>query len=337
MRDQDLLLDRTHAEFGSGVIGVCDICGIRQAVVVLSRERFQLCVIDFLNKTWLGSKQSPGSPAPAYVSERAWFETTAAASGKAPAILLAPTKVVKHPIIVVTPDHFGLTTTVLDAAIRLARDGFEVVLPDVGRTSGIGPGQQLSLPAGRLSGGVAMTGARAEQWVQLFRDALRYAKGLEMVDPEKVGLFGHAYGASLALAVAGREPRLSALGLAAPVPVKPAGYPALVTAPTLIVAGREDAVAAKAVAQWRAAAGANRLNVEIAEMPGAGRFFLARDLGDYRLAAAEEAWSRLTAFFHARLLPPPPRPPPPPVRTAPPAPAKSPAPPAPVAPSPRPA
>lgn len=318
MRDQDLLLDRPKAEFGSGVIGVCDICGVRQAVIVLARERFKLCVIDFLNKSWVGSKQTPGVPLPAYASERVWFETDAVAAGRAPAILLTPTKVVKHPIVLLTPDHFGLTTTVLDAAIRFAREGFQVILPDVGRTSGIGPGQQLALPAGRLSGGVALSGPTAERWARLFRDALRHARELEMVDPDRLGVFGHGYGAALAMAVAAREPRLSALVLAAPVPVKPPEYSALLTAPSLVVAGGSDAIARRALSQLQAPAARPGAPMEIAEFPGAGRFFLARDMRGYAVGPAESAWSRIVEFLHGRLLPAPVRPPPPPIRSVPP-------------------
>ena len=61
MRDDDRLLNLTDAEFGTGVVGVCDICGTRQAVIVLKKERFKLCVLDFLNKTWLKTDKKPGS------------------------------------------------------------------------------------------------------------------------------------------------------------------------------------------------------------------------------------------------------------------------------------
>ena len=77
MTDEDLLHHRPNSEFGSGVIGACDICGRRQAVIVLQKERYQLCVLDFLNKSWTGSTKKPGAPLPPYRSERIWFPTRA--------------------------------------------------------------------------------------------------------------------------------------------------------------------------------------------------------------------------------------------------------------------
>ncbi|MGA8710235.1 MAG: dienelactone hydrolase family protein, partial [Thermoplasmata archaeon] len=145
MRDDDRLLNLTDAEFGTGVVGVCDICGTRQAVIVLKKERFKLCVLDFLNKTWLKTDKKPGVPALIYRSERVTFETGAVTSGKALAIVLSPTKVVKHPVVLLTPDVYGITTTLLDAAIRFAHEGFEVMIPDIVKTEGLGSGHHFAL------------------------------------------------------------------------------------------------------------------------------------------------------------------------------------------------
>jgi dienelactone hydrolase len=317
MRDDDRLLDLPEPEFGSGVIGVCDLCGTRQAVIVLAKERYKLCVLDFLNKTWIKSEKTPGVPAPAYRSERVWFDSSTLPGGKAPAIVLTPAKVVRHPTVLITPDVYGLTTTVLDGAIRFAREGFEVLLPDVGKTDGIGAGHHLSLRSGaRFRGGVSMTTRRVTELVRFYRDALEYLQGREMVDRTKSAVFGTSYGASLALAVAAETTQLTAVALAYPIPIRPADLPKLVTVPVLALAGGKDRTSGRALAELKAACP----GATVVTVPGVGHNFLSRDLSAYDLPRAEAAWGQIVAFLRQQLMPPPPRPPAPPVVPAAPAP-----------------
>jgi|SRR5271157_2684278 len=321
MRDDDRMLNLSEARFGAGVVGICDICGERQAVVVLTKERFKLCVLDFLNKTWLKTEKKPGMPAPLYRSERVTFETGATASGKAQAVVLSPTKRVKHPVVLLTPDTYGITTTLLDAAIRFAREGFEVLIPDVVKSNSAGPLLHLALrSSAQFRGGVAVDSPKVVQVLRLYGDALAYLRTREMVDPTKAALFGTSYGASLALALAARETRLAAVALAYPMPVRPHDLANLITVPLLYVRGSADRSTAKAWNQLVAAQSANRTSFEFVEIPGARHDFLARDLAAYQLDHAEEAWTRILAFLTKNLLPPPPKPPtmPPKPATAPP-------------------
>jgi dienelactone hydrolase len=312
MRDQDLLLE-THGPFGSGVIGVCDVCGKRQAVIVLKKERFKLCVIDFLNKTWNVGDPTPGVPLPPYVSERIWFESDFSSTGKASAILLTPTKIVRHPIVLVTPDVFGLTTQVLDAAIHCAREGFEVLIPDVGKSSVVGPADHLSMRlAARFRGGVPMQSKRTRHLIQFYRDAMEHLRARPMVDPEKSAVVGLSYGGSLAIAYAAEDQRLSAVALAYPMPISPPEYLRLLTAPVLLVSPWHDRAANRSRKMFQSAQKEFNLNVEFAEYVPVGHGFLARDLRQYDMTVAESAWERIGQFLRVRLLPPPPKPPAPP-------------------------
>jgi len=315
MRDDDRLLDLPDAEFGSGVVGVCDICGERQAVIILQKERFRLCVLDFLNKTWTKTEKKPSAPASLYRSERVWFPTDAVPGGRAPAIVLSPTKTIRHPVVLVTPEVYGITTTLLDAAIRFAREGFEVLLPDLGKTEGIGLSQHVALRAGRtLRGGVVASSASVAHLVALYRDGLKYLQSREMVDPARSAVFGVSYGGALALALAAESTSLSAAAVAYPMPVAPASLPALVTAPVLLVRGASDRGAERAERQLRASPAA--ATARFVSVPGARHGFLARDLRAYDLARAESAWAQIVAFLKERLMPAPPTPPPPPNRQA---------------------
>jgi carboxymethylenebutenolidase len=312
MRDDDRMMDLPD-EFGSGVVGVCDICGTRQAVIVLQKERYKLCVLDFLNKTWITSEKKPGAPAPLYRSDRVWFETRSVTEGKAPAIVLTPTKVVRHPVVLITPDVFGITTVLLDAAIRLAREGCEVMIPDVGKTHGVGPGHHVALRTGaQFRGGVSSRSKRILALVNLYADALDHLRGRAMVDSAKSAVFGASYGGSLAIALAAQDTHLAAVALAYPQPVSPPDLARLVTAPILFVGGSADPASEKARRQLEALQGPTRPRIEVVVVPGARTGFLARDLKSYDLPKAEAAWDRIVGFLKQQLLPPPPRPPIPP-------------------------
>ncbi|HTS32662.1 MAG TPA: dienelactone hydrolase family protein [Thermoplasmata archaeon] len=326
-RDDDQMLDLPPI-FGSGVIGTCDICGTRQAVIVLSKERYKLCVLDFLNKTWIKSDKKPGAPLPLYRSERVWYPTDSTRSGKAQGILLTPTKQVRHPGVLVTPDVYGITTTVLDGAIRLAREGIEVFVPDVAKTDGIGPAHLVSLRTGvTVRGGIPTSARRVSELVDLYADALTFLRGREMVDAARTALLGMSYGGSLALALAARDTRLAGVVVAYPMPVHPAGLTALVSAPLLYVGGARDRASEKARRQIDAARPATKGPVQFSVLPGVGHNFLARDLRAYDLRAAEAAWAQVVQFLKKQLFPPPPTPPtapPKPVAAAAAAPAKPP-------------
>jgi dienelactone hydrolase len=315
MRDDDLLLTTPGLEFGSGVIGPCDICGRRQAVIVLTKERYQLCVIDFLNKSWTGSKAKPGSPMPPYRSERVTFPTDVFPSGEAAGILLSPTKAVRRPVVLITPEVYGITTSLLDAGIHLARAGFEVLIPDVAKTALLGPADHLtSRFALRTKGGVPVTTPRVAKLVRFYSDALVYLRGREMVVADKSAVFGLSYGGALALAVAAQDQKLGAVAVAYPVAVSPPDILNLVTAKVFVVAGRKDRVASASRRQLeRLPAG----QVEFLSLTEVGHNYLSRDLRAYDQNRAEQSWAEIVGFLKRQLMPAPPRPPAPP--TTPPA------------------
>ncbi|MEM0129660.1 MAG: dienelactone hydrolase family protein [Thermoplasmata archaeon] len=319
MRDDDTLLDLPDPEFGSGVIGICDICGRRQAVIVLEKERYKLCVLDFLNKTWLKTDRPPGVPLPPYRSERIWYSSDAVEGGRMSAIRLVPTKSVRHPVLLVAPDVYGITTTLLDGAIRFAKEGIEVLIPDLLKAPIGGMRPHLAMrSAVRFRGGVPLRSPALTPLLRAYRDGLDYLRSREMVDPARSALFGTSYGGSLALLIAAEELSLAAVAVAYPAPLSPPDAIALVTSPTLVVHPALDRLSARAVAQVRAASGPSGSPFEVHEVEGARHDFLSRDLSTYDLPRAEAAWAAIVGFLKDRLLPAPPRPVPPPIRTAPP-------------------
>jgi dienelactone hydrolase len=312
MRDDDKLLTTPGLEFGSGVVGPCDICGTRQAVIVLSKERYKLCVIDFLNKTWVKSEAKPGAPLPPYRSELVHFATDQVPSGKAAAIVLTPTKVVRRPGVLITPEVYGITTSILDGAIHLARAGFEVMVPDLAKTSLFGPGDHLSTRLSvRTKGGVQVTGPRVAKLTRFYADALADLRSRDMVDPDHSGAFGLSFGGALTLALAGFDQKLTAIAVAYPPPIAPPAALGLITAKVYFVAGAKDRTAAAARRQLEALPAGF---AEFETVAGVGGDYLARDLRAYDQNRAEATWAHVIEFFNRQLLPPPVRVPAPPVK-----------------------
>jgi dienelactone hydrolase len=312
MRDDDRLLSTPGLEFGSGIVGVCDVCGVRQAVIVLSKERYKLCVIDFLNKTWAASKAKPGVPLPPYRSERVRFPTDTLPSGEASAIALSPTRQVRRPSVLVTAEVYGITTSLLDAAIHLARAGFEVLLPDLGKTTLFGPGDHLATRlALRTKGAIPITSPRIGKLARYYADALEYLRTRDMVDPERSAVFGLSVGASIAIGVAGLDQKLTALALAYPAPVTPVESLDLVTARVFFLSGAKDRRADASRKQF-ARLSANQVEFDIAS--GVGANYLSRDLRAYDQNRAEMGWAHIVAFLQRQLMPPPPKPPTPPTK-----------------------
>ena len=221
----------------------------------------------------------------------------------------------------------------LDAARRFAHAGYEVLLPDLGKTDLLGPGDLLSLRADvRLRGGVRVESSRIRKVVELYDDALEYLRTRPMVDPGRTAVFGASYGGSLALAVAGEGRNLVGVALAFPQPIAPGDYARLLNAPVLVVAGDRDASAQRCRDQLEAAR-AHGLDLRVEMIPGQGHLFLARESRAYDLSSAEAAWTKILRFLQERLVPPPPKPPVPPVARTVPTPGAAPAAPAPRAPS----
>jgi len=305
LTDEDLMLETPSGEFGSGVVGVCDICHQRQAVIILSKERFKLCVIDFLNKAWIKTEAKPAAPAPPFTSSREYLPSRAVPGGRAPVVVLSPTKMVKRPSVLVVPEVFGLTTQVLEAGVRLAHEGFEVILPDFAKTPGMNLMTYAKLRGYRmLFDSVPVSQSHREPYLRVLEDCRLYVKSRPMVDPTHFGVLGISYGGALALAYAAQTPEVETVALAYPFMIRPDGWLQSLRAPVLAVYGSDDNVAAPSLLLLREAARRYGFPFESLVLPGVRHHFLNRDSKGYRLPEAELAWTRLMAHMKATLQPP---------------------------------
>ena len=210
----------TRQVFGSGIIGVCDVCGTRQAVIILQKERFKLCVLDFLNKSWVTRRPSRAPRFPPYRSDRISFDTAVSKLGP---LLGDPPDADEDWCGTHGPDHSRCVrryqTVLLDAAIRFAKDGCEVLIPEVKRRPGYrfsGSTSPLG-PEPILAGGMSLSGSsRTRKLVLYFQDALNCLRSRPMADAGKTALFGIGFGARSRLGVAGEEQKLTAVVLVVP-------------------------------------------------------------------------------------------------------------------------
>ncbi len=299
------MLEGPSGEFGSGVVGVCDICHQRQAVIILSKERFKLCVIDFLNKAWIKTEAKPAAATPPFTSSREYLPTRAVPGGRAPVVVLTPTKLVKRPSVLVVPEVFGLTTQVLEAGVRLAHEGYEVILPDFAKTPGVNLMTYAKLRGYRmLFDSVPVSQTRREPYLRVLEDCRLYLRSRPMVDPTHFGVLGISYGGALALAYAAQTPEVETVALAYPFMIRPAGWLQSLKAPVVAVYGAGDNVAAPSLLLLREAAQRYGFPFESLVLPEVRHHFLNRDSKAYRLPEAELAWTRLMAHMKAGLQPP---------------------------------
>jgi carboxymethylenebutenolidase len=314
MPDEDLLLDIAKPEFGSGIVGVCDICHARQAVVVLTKERFKLCVQDFLNKAWIRSTEKPGALTLPFSSTTDFVQTSSVPGGVALSVHLKPTKTAKHPMVTVVPDVFGLTTQVLEAGIRFARAGYEVVMPDIARTPGFGLPKFIMERGMRfVTGSIPVSLSRRERLFRVLDACRTVALKDESIDPSHQAVFGMSYGGALALAYAAEVPQLSAVAVAYPYSVSPASRLMTLKCPVFAMFGEKDSASSASCKKIRDAAAHWEAPIEFVVVPGASHHFLSREHSAYKVAAAEAGWREILAFLKDRLETPPKPPAPAPV------------------------
>ncbi len=314
MTDEDLLLDHPEEAFGAGVVGPCDICGVRQAVIVLSKERYKLCVLDFLNKSWIKTTAAPAAHTAPFTSSTHFLPTRAVPGGVVPVIVLSPTKEVKHPSALVVPEVYGLTTQVIEAGVRLAHEGYEVAIPDFVRIHGMNLWTWAKLRSSKvLLDRVHISQSSRGRAYRLMEDCRKLLLSRPLVNPDRQALVGMSYGGSLALGYAAQTPSISGVAVAYQYMIHPESWLQYLHCPVFVVAGGSDPKVGPSLDAMRLAASRYGVNLGTMIVPGAGHHFMSRVHSTYRPELAETAWTRMMSFVNHCLSPPvpkmPPRPP----------------------------
>ncbi len=311
MTDEDLLLDEAMGEYAAGVVGPCDVCGVRQAVIVLSRERFKLCVLDFLNKSWIKTNAKPAARTAPFTSRTEFLPTRAVPGGIVPVIILTPKKEVKHSSALVVPETYGLTTQVIEAGVRLAHEGYEVAIPDFMRIHGLNFWTWFKLRASKvLLDRVHISQSKRGRAFRILEDCRQYLLQQPLVLPERQFVVGLSYGGSLALGYAAQTPGLSGVAVAYPYMVHPESWLQYIRCPLFVVAGGSDPKTGPSLDALHLAAQRYGVNMGTMVIPQMGHHFMSRVHSTYDEDCAEVAWKRMMAFANHCLNPPVAKPPP---------------------------
>lgn len=211
------------------------------------------------------------------------------------ALVSQPDDSAKHPGLVLIQEWWGIEPHITDLAQKLATEGFIVAVPDLYH------GQIATEPddAQRM---MMLLRQNVDNAVKEIVGALDTIKGMQDVEPKKLGLIGFCMGGFLTYTVAERYPDLAAVvsfyGAGyKPTPESAAG----VTAPVLAIYGSQDASTPSGdiehVEKTYKDAGKD-ITVKVYE---AGHAFINPMHGMGNEQAAAEAWPLAVQFLKEKL------------------------------------
>lgn len=216
--------------------------------------------------------------------------------GEGSGYLSLPQGAGKHPALIVIQEWWGVTDWIREQTDRFARQGYVALAPDLYR------GKSTTDPqvAHELMRGLPQDRGMAD-----LEGAFRYLAARDDVDPSRIGVIGWCMGGGYALNFAVTEPRIAATVM---------NYGALITNPETIAKirgpllgnfGAEDRGIPKAdVTAFGAALDKAGKTADIKIYDGAGHGFMnPNNKAGYVKSAADDAWSRIDAFFAKALRP----------------------------------
>jgi len=217
------------------------------------------------------------------------------ASGTARAYLALPDdKNAKHPAIIVIQEWWGLNEWIMQQADRFAKQGYVALAVDLYR----GKVATTQDEAHELMRGLPQDRAIAD-----LKSGFNLLAARPDVDPSHIGVIGWCMGGGVALDLTTAEPRLAATVI---------NYGHLVTDPATIARiqtpilgnfGADDrGIPPADVQAFADATRAAGKSIDVKTYPGAGHAFMnPNNKGGYVPEAAQDAWSRIDAFFAKRL------------------------------------
>jgi len=226
-------------------------------------------------------------------SARAGEETVSFKSGaeQAAGVLVTPEGKGPFPALVVIQEWWGLNDWVKQQARALAKEGYVALAVDLYR----GKVADKQEDAHQL-----MMGLPPDRALRDLQAAYSWLQARPDVKKDRIGTIGWCMGGRYSLQLATVEPRLGAAVAYYGAPPTDEAAIAAIRAPVLGNYGGEDKGPTPEQAQAFAAAlqKAGR-TVDVKVYPGAGHAFanVNNPWGGYRKEAAEDAWSRSTAFL----------------------------------------
>ncbi|MBD1919521.1 dienelactone hydrolase family protein [Microcoleus sp. FACHB-831] len=232
--------------------------------------------------------------------------------GQMPACLFTPTGsdypeggTASHrkPAILLLMEAFGLTSHIRNVAVRIANEGYVVLVPDLyyrelpNNKFGYGEVEQAMAMMWRLDFGKPMEND--------IRAALAYVKSCPEVNPDRVGVTGFCLGGGLTFFTACKLS--NEIAAAAPFygMVSDEWIDAVkdITVPIyLFFGGRDPFIPGDRIRQIESRFQELGKDYTLKVYPDAGHGFFCHERSDYNPLAAEDAWGQLTQFFHQLVL-----------------------------------
>jgi carboxymethylenebutenolidase len=207
--------------------------------------------------------------------------------------LVRPDDAGRHPGVVVIQEWWGLEEHIKEVARRFAREGFVAVAPDLYH------GRVATEPDEARKLAMAMN---REQAAKDLDGAIAYLRGLDMVEPKRVGMIGFCMGGSLALLMACRNTNVGAAAVFYGGNMGDLDDVKNLHCPLFAAYGEDDQSIPldRIEALRRTLADAGR-QFEIKVYPAAPHSFFNDTRPSYRAEAAEDGWKKSLALFRQHL------------------------------------
>ncbi|MBD2438229.1 dienelactone hydrolase family protein [Nostoc sp. FACHB-110] len=223
-------------------------------------------------------------------------------SGEMPSILVTPTQPQSQPAILLLMEAFGITPHLRDVAVRIAYEGYTVLIPDL---------YYRELPNNKFDYD-EVEAAMAMMWRLDFgqpmendiKAALMYLKSLPNVYPDKIGVTGFCLGGGLTFFTAGKLSNYIAAAASFYGMVLDEWIEAVkdMTVPVYLFFGGQDPfIPGDRIRQIETRFQELNKEYTLKVYPNAGHGFFCNERPDYNHPAAEDAWRELMQFFEKHL------------------------------------
>jgi len=234
----------------------------------------------------------------------------ATADGHMSAFAARPLGAGGFPAIVVVQEAFGLNAHIKDVAVRLAREGYAALAPDLYyREKDAVVGYDNLPDAIRL-----MSSLWDDKIVKDMAAAIAHLQEQPFVRADRIGVTGFCMGGRVTFLTACLNPAVKAAvpfyggGIGSVMqpgertPKAPLEYAEKLAAPMLLFFGENDPfIPLDEVERIKARLAALKKNAETVVYPGAPHGFFCEERDSYRADAAKDAWTRLLTFFGQHL------------------------------------
>jgi carboxymethylenebutenolidase len=203
-----------------------------------------------------------------------------------------PTGQAAVPVVLVAHEWWGLDSQIRDVALRLAREGYAAMVPDLYH----GKVADEPMRAHELARGMTPEDAQRD-----LDAAATWARGQDRTRTTRLAVMGFCLGGGVALQYSIHS-SVSGTVMFYGAPDTSAADLAHLRAPLLGHFGEDDeGIPPRRVEQFRKALKDARRDAELYEYPGAGHAFMHEGLDSYRPDAERQAWARTLAFLQKTL------------------------------------